>query len=177
MKAQDHRLARIEELSGFAVAEDEPDVRGWEVIARDGRRAGVVEDLLVDTEDPQVRYLEVRLDRGADQELPLPREAGPTGTLEGDLQESAIPELDSLADQGGVIGQATVPGKGRPEMPARTIGESLVRDSLLDVENRMTADESSADPWNRGGRRVLVPFDRARLDTAGRRVHIESLSE
>jgi len=133
-KAQEHRLARIEELSGFAVAEGEPDVRGWEVIARDGQRIGVVDDLLVDTEDPQARYLEVCLDL----------------------------ELDGAA--------------GRTEMPARTVGETLVRDSLLDIENRMTAGEHPGEPerhHGKGGRHKLIPVDQTRLETDKHRVCVE----
>jgi len=133
-KTQDHHLARIEELSGFAVAEAEPDVRGWEVIASDGQRIGVVEDLLVDTEDPRIRYLEVRLDLGL--------------------------------DDGGV----------RAETHARTIGESLVRDSLLDIENRMTAGEHPGEPARHpgeGGSHKLVPVDQTHLETLRHQVRLE----
>jgi uncharacterized protein (TIGR02271 family) len=41
------------------VASDEPDVRGWTVIAQDGDELGEVEDLIVDTTAMKVRYLEV----------------------------------------------------------------------------------------------------------------------
>jgi photosynthetic reaction center H subunit len=38
-----------------------PDPRGWEVVAADGKVAGVVSDLWVDRADVTVRYVEVKL--------------------------------------------------------------------------------------------------------------------
>jgi len=45
------------------VADDNPDVRGWDVMAADGRRLGEVEELLVDQEAMKVRYLDVDVDK------------------------------------------------------------------------------------------------------------------
>jgi len=157
-KTQDHPHTSIAELGGFESAEDGPDVRGWEVIARDGRRIGTVDDVLVETDNREARYLAVRIDDRPDEVL-----AG----------EAAIPELDSMAEPGELIGQATVPGATAPERPARTIGEALVRDSLLDVENRMTA--GSPPGWNRGERRVLVPLGQAHMESGERRVRVDRL--
>ena len=52
----------LEELRGYEVARGEPDVRGWEVIARDGGRIGEVDELLVDAEAGKVRFLDVTVD-------------------------------------------------------------------------------------------------------------------
>jgi PRC-barrel domain len=171
------RDARVEELRGFEVVEGDPDVRGWAVVGRDGRRVGEVKDLLADSEDPAVRYLDVRLEHRPDLRL----EAGasgarPTGAL--DVEKDAIPELDSLAgrDDDEVIGHAAVPGTSTPDKPARTIGESFVRDSLLDVENRMTAGESPDGPADQGGRRVLLRAESVRLEADRRQVRIDSLA-
>ena len=131
----------VEELHGFEVAEGDPDARGWDVVARDGRRIGEVAEVLADSEDRSVRYFQV--------------------------------QLDALADEGGVIGQASVPGDGPPEMPARTVGEALVRDSLLDIENRRTA--GSTPGFDRGQRRVLIPAGQARIEADKRRIRIDSL--
>ncbi|MDQ3289208.1 MAG: DUF2382 domain-containing protein [Pseudomonadota bacterium] len=57
------QLARLHELNDFKVADGDPDVRGWPVKTSDGRRAGKVDDLIVDTGAMQVRYLDVELDR------------------------------------------------------------------------------------------------------------------
>jgi PRC-barrel domain len=57
------QVAPLKELKDYKVAKDDPDVRGWEVITRDSRRIGKVNDLLVDTAAMRVRYLDVELDR------------------------------------------------------------------------------------------------------------------
>jgi uncharacterized protein (TIGR02271 family) len=56
------RVVPLDELDDFKVAEGDPDVRGWEVLASDGRKIGEVEELLVDTAAMKVRYLDVDLD-------------------------------------------------------------------------------------------------------------------
>lgn len=56
-------LVRLHELDDYKVADGDPDVRGWDVKTSDGKRAGKVQDLIVDTEAMQVRYLDVELDR------------------------------------------------------------------------------------------------------------------
>lgn len=136
-----HETKGVAELHGFEVAEGDPDVRGWEVVSRDGRRIGEVEQLLVDPENASARYLEVR--------------------------------LDPLSGDGEVIGQDAVPGDGPPEMPARTIGEALVRDSLLDIENQMTS--GGRPGFDRGAGRTLIPAGQAHFDTGRRQIRIESL--
>jgi photosynthetic reaction center H subunit len=57
------RLARISELSDFEVADHDPDVRGWDVVASDGRKIGDVKDLVADTAAMKVRYLDVELEK------------------------------------------------------------------------------------------------------------------
>ena len=56
------QLAPLSELDGCKVAKDDPDVRGWDVVASDGTAVGEVEDLLVDPITMKVRYLDVALD-------------------------------------------------------------------------------------------------------------------
>lgn len=55
------RLAPLAELEDYRIAGDDPDPRGWEVVAADGLRAGRVAELIVDTDAGKVRYLDVRL--------------------------------------------------------------------------------------------------------------------
>lgn len=57
-------LTPLSRLDDFQVASGHQDVRGWDVIARDGKKIGDVDDLLVDTTARQVRYVSVDLDRG-----------------------------------------------------------------------------------------------------------------
>lgn len=191
--ATDKRLAHLEG-SGYKVAEGDPDVRGWDVMDRDGSRIGEVDDLLVDTEALKVRYLEVRLDPRlvhgtadgtASEELsatdwsaagarPLRESITPI-----DPDREGIPELDSMAgrtDDDAIIGHVAVPGQGTdPAVPASTIGEALVRSSLTDLENRMTADEHLGEQPYTGERHILVPVGRARLDTGGDLVLIDTM--
>ena len=62
------KLVRLEDLNDYEVASGDPDPRGWDVKARDGRTVGTVKHLLVDPLALRVRYLEVELDAlpGAD---------------------------------------------------------------------------------------------------------------
>ncbi|RNI23465.1 PRC-barrel domain-containing protein [Rufibacter latericius] len=62
------RLAPLHDLKDFKVANNNLDVRGWEVIGSDGKRIGKVDDLIVDRELMKVRYLDVDVDK--DRVLP-----------------------------------------------------------------------------------------------------------
>ena len=48
--------------AGFTVAEEDADPRGMVVVGADGVAAGKVLDIWVDRAEPQIRYLEVKLD-------------------------------------------------------------------------------------------------------------------
>jgi hypothetical protein len=54
-------LAHLSDLKDWRIADGEPDIRGWLVALPDGRLAGRVEDLIVDTDDMSVRYLELKV--------------------------------------------------------------------------------------------------------------------
>jgi sporulation protein YlmC with PRC-barrel domain len=61
--ASNRQLVYLNDVENtYQVAEGDPDIRGWSVLARDGRRLGEVSDLLVDIDQMKVRYLEVELD-------------------------------------------------------------------------------------------------------------------
>jgi sporulation protein YlmC with PRC-barrel domain len=62
------RVVPLDDLDDFRVAGDDPDPRGWEVVAADGGRIGEVDDLLVDTGAMKVRYLDVGVDDGVSAE-------------------------------------------------------------------------------------------------------------
>lgn len=64
MSAINERIIPLDELDDYEVAEGDPDVRGWHVYARDGVKIGEVDELLVDTEELKVRYLDVELEQG-----------------------------------------------------------------------------------------------------------------
>ena len=50
------RLVPLDQMDDFKVADGDPDVRGWDVVASDGQKVGHVEDLLVDPGAMKVRY-------------------------------------------------------------------------------------------------------------------------
>jgi hypothetical protein len=56
------RVVPLDELKGYELARGEPDVRGWDVVARDGGRIGEVDELLVDEAAREVRFLDVTVD-------------------------------------------------------------------------------------------------------------------
>ena len=50
-------LIPLRSLAGYRIADGAPDVRGWDVVAGDGSKAGTVGDLIVDTHAETIRYL------------------------------------------------------------------------------------------------------------------------
>lgn len=66
------RIVPLSEVKGeFKVAEDDPDIRGWDVRSSDGQTIGKVNDLIVDTGQMKARYIEVKIDHeilGADDD-------------------------------------------------------------------------------------------------------------
>lgn len=57
------QLARLHDMHDYKVAHGEPHVRGWDVKTADGQKVGEVDDLIVDTNAMQVRYLDIKLDQ------------------------------------------------------------------------------------------------------------------
>ena len=68
------RVVPLDQLDDFEVSEGDPDIRGWEVLASDGRKIGEVDDLLIDRAAMKVRYLDVDLDddHGDDRHILVP---------------------------------------------------------------------------------------------------------
>jgi len=56
-------LVHTRELDDFELPDDAPDPRGWDARSADGTKIGKVDDLLFDTSERRVRYIEVALDR------------------------------------------------------------------------------------------------------------------
>jgi len=56
-------LVHTRDLEKFELSKDQPDPRGWDVRSADGIKLGKVEDLLFDTNERRVRYVEVALDK------------------------------------------------------------------------------------------------------------------
>jgi photosynthetic reaction center H subunit len=60
---RDTTLYRLNEITGYAVADYSPDIRGWGVRSRDGRLIGRVIDLIFDKSAMKVRYLDMELEK------------------------------------------------------------------------------------------------------------------
>ena len=56
-------LVHTKDLDDFKMPKDQPDPRGWDVRATDGAKVGKVEDLILDTSEQRIRYLEVALEK------------------------------------------------------------------------------------------------------------------
>lgn len=63
-----HRRLQELDRSDFEIIKGEPDIRGWDVKNGAGQKIGEVEELIVDAQQKQVRYMVVDLD---DNELKL----------------------------------------------------------------------------------------------------------
>jgi uncharacterized protein (TIGR02271 family) len=57
------RVVPLSQLDDYEIAEGYPDIRGWEVKEGSGKKVGDVHELLIDTTELRVRYLDVELDR------------------------------------------------------------------------------------------------------------------
>jgi hypothetical protein len=56
---------QLEELhgSGFEIKDGQPNITGWDIMTRSGKKAGTVDDLLFDPEVGKVRYIIADLDK------------------------------------------------------------------------------------------------------------------
>ena len=62
MTTENKNLFYLHELSDYKVADEYPDVRGWEIKDRDNRIIGKVDGLLVSKSAERVVYLDVEVD-------------------------------------------------------------------------------------------------------------------
>src|SRR5690606_40427565 len=62
MVNEEKHLYKLEELSDYKVASEDPDVRGWDVRDADNRVVGKVDNLLVHKPMERVVYLDVKVD-------------------------------------------------------------------------------------------------------------------
>jgi hypothetical protein len=56
------RLMLLGELKDLRVSKGEPDIRGWDVVTADRKKMGKVHELVIDTIDMKVRYLDIDVD-------------------------------------------------------------------------------------------------------------------
>jgi hypothetical protein len=56
------RLMLLSDLKDLRVSKDDPDIRGWDVVTADKKKMGKVHELVIDTIDMKVRYLDIDVD-------------------------------------------------------------------------------------------------------------------
>jgi hypothetical protein len=163
-------IVPLKDLHNHKITSGDPDVRGWDVIAADGRKIGKVDDLLVDAGTAQVRLLEVDLDR----DLLVPPAAGGPASPSPPNPSDKI-DVGLALTEGNPVSPG-VPAYGTTTPPATTglgpTGEYYLRESLTEEENRLTG----GPPPPSRTRHVLIPVGMARLAGEGRRLLVEGLS-
>lgn len=164
------RIVPLSDLQSHKVASGDPDVRGWSVIAADGRTIGRVDGLLVDTAGMRVRYLDVILDLG-------PEAGSATGVAEAPPSPPENVTADAPVTVGtGIVGTPGLPTYGTVTAAGAMAGvpplvsEPLVRESVAAEEARPAAPLGAA-----GERHVLIPVGFARLGGSEDQIFVEGL--
>lgn len=62
MDSNKKHLHYLDDLSGYKVASDDPDVRGWKLTDAHNNTLGTVESFLVNKDAKKVRYLDVKVE-------------------------------------------------------------------------------------------------------------------
>lgn len=63
------KIVPMRVATDFSIAEGDPDPRGMTVVGLDGETAGTITDVWVDRAEPQIRYLELKVDATGKQAL------------------------------------------------------------------------------------------------------------
>ena len=155
------RVVPLDELAGYAVARGEPDVRGWDVIAGDGRRIGEVDELLVDTEAKKVRFLDVCVDEALVPDMATTqRILIPIDSARVLVDEDRV-FVDGISSTEVVFSS----GDGRDEESATTpprqreTGEAPDEDGPGDGDAREREPQRADDPVIVERERAIVPLD------------------
>lgn len=128
-------LGRLNDLDEYKVADGYPDIRGWDVKTSDGQTVGKVGDLIVDTQQMRVRYLDVEVDRSVGQ---LARDATTPGDQEAHtLLPIGSVNLDDARDDVMVDGYTLEQIAGLPRYGGQRITSDYER-SLVDRHRNRT---------------------------------------
>jgi sporulation protein YlmC with PRC-barrel domain len=135
----DSTLSPLKDLKNFKVAKDNFDVRGWEVYGADGRKLGVVDDLIVDESLMKVRYLDVDIDNDLIHDNPDHHLLVPIGSarLQSDGDKVYVNHLDqmTLPRYPLYAGGAVVPEY-----------ERLLRETMINPDKTPVASEQATTP-------------------------------
>jgi hypothetical protein len=134
------RLARLDTLPDFTVADGDPDVRGWKVVGPGGDRLGEVMHLIVDPAAMAVRYVEVELAPG------VRAGAGGARRVLVHVEDASIDEARHLV----IVREAAARAGTLPPIPAELAsGESVAASRASGTESSTGA---SADTRETGSR-------------------------
>jgi hypothetical protein len=148
------RIAPLSDFDDRDVAAGDLDVRGWDVIAADGERLGVVDELLIDTGTGRVRYLDVDLEDDLVEAL-----SGRAQSAQSPL-ERPQPAGDSLL---GDVNPAFAAGTSKAQAPSQKI-------------ERRTDTGALAPADSEGGtRHVLLPIGRLRIAAEAEQVFLAGM--
>src|SRR3569833_850411 len=104
------RVLRAREVYQFSLDSGRPDVRGWQVLSKDGDRIGVLTSLLIDTRVRTIRYLGISLDAAGSR--PVAEVLVPIGwTSRPDDQKVVVVHALSLAQLAAAPRVPTSPKK------------------------------------------------------------------
>jgi hypothetical protein len=105
----DHHLHELRS-SGYEVVDGQPDITGWYVKARSGKKVGKVSDLLFEPHSRKVRYLIVDLDNNEldldeDRKVLIPIGAAELYTKNAHYERNLVPAYSAYdpAEDGNVV--------------------------------------------------------------------------
>jgi len=165
-------LVHTRDVDKFEFPKDQPDPRGWDVRAADGTKLGKVEDLLYDTAERRIRYIEVALAKDIAKSAARDYALVPIGQARlNDTDDDVIIDLSST-DLAGAPRYDRANLSRDYETSLRTWAQDRKRDLRTDVRTGAPADRDAgfyASPeydderfFARGRREGSGAADRAR---------------
>src|SRR5687767_10025326 len=132
-------LVHTRDLDKFEIPKDQPDPRGWDVRSADGTKIGKVEDLLFDTGERRIRYIEVALDKDVAKDAARDYALVPIGQARlNDNDDDVIVDLSSTDS-------AAAPRYDRTRLSRvyETSLRSWARERKQDVRNAVRGDATT----------------------------------
>ncbi|MEZ4699168.1 MAG: PRC-barrel domain-containing protein [Rhodothermales bacterium] len=153
-------LYRLKVLDGFEVANPDLDIRGWEVFGVDGAHIGMIEDLIVDPDRLEVRYVFVRMTEDASDDAAYV--IIPIGMISADKREDKV----------HLVGVETAYVRGLPHFLGDHIERSFERSTRETLSRKPDAtsapdDDSFYQHPHFDGNRFLERRRRQLIDRAG----------
>ena len=136
-------LVHTRDLDKFEIPKDQPDPRGWDVRSADGTKIGKVEDLLFDTAERRIRYIEVALAKDIAKSAARDYALVPIGQARlNDTDDDVIVDLSST-DLAGAPRYDRANLSRDYETSLRTWAQERKRDLRTDVRAGATADRDA----------------------------------